>query len=246
MPSPTLNLPAQIPVESMLAQMPGYFLWKDIDSNYLAGNLNTAKLFGFDDVDKLNGITDYDINCSAAQFAHLFLAQDEKLKLKKDPILVLDVHPYVNGEYKVLLINKSIFYNDMGEPLGITCYCTEVKQEIIVEMSLKLAKTDTFISNQKESVHYYLDDHYAGLTLSTRQEQCLFYLLRGKTAAQTGELLHISRRTVESHIDFVKEKMQVRKKPDLIGKAFALGYHEIVPRGILGSSLTKILQDPNA
>lgn len=52
-------------------------------------------------------------------------------------------------------------------------------------------------------------------SLSTREREILQACLEGKTAIQTGKELHISRRTVENHLESVKGKFQVLTKAEL-------------------------------
>jgi LuxR family transcriptional regulator, quorum-sensing system regulator SolR len=52
--------------------------------------------------------------------------------------------------------------------------------------------------------------------LSARELECIYYIAKGNTAAQVGKLLHISRRTVETHLQKAKEKRFVHKTSDLI------------------------------
>ncbi len=59
--------------------LPGYFLWKDLNSKYLAGSTTTAKLLGFDHRDDLVGLSDHEVRCDAARYADVFIAQDRKL-----------------------------------------------------------------------------------------------------------------------------------------------------------------------
>jgi DNA-binding CsgD family transcriptional regulator len=54
--------------------------------------------------------------------------------------------------------------------------------------------------------------------LTKREHDCLNYLLKGKTARETAHALSISRRTVETHLDIVKQKTFSRNKIDLISK----------------------------
>lgn len=55
--------------------------------------------------------------------------------------------------------------------------------------------------------------------ITLREAQCLFYLLKGKSARETGLKLFISQRTVEFHLNVLKEKLNCRKKSELIEKA---------------------------
>ncbi|NQY43719.1 MAG: helix-turn-helix transcriptional regulator, partial [Legionellales bacterium] len=52
--------------------------------------------------------------------------------------------------------------------------------------------------------------------ISKREWQCIEMLQLGHSAAKTGEILHISRRTVETHFESIKNKLGVYKKSDII------------------------------
>jgi len=58
-----------------------------------------------------------------------------------------------------------------------------------------------------------------GQPISKREVECLFYLMRGKSARETGIALHLSQRTVEIYLDRLKDKLNCRKKSELIEKA---------------------------
>ena len=223
-------------ISNIFNQMPGYFLLKDLNSVYVAGNRATAKLFGFNKCKQLAGITDYDIKCEAANHASLFIKQDETLKKTGNNIQVLDIHTYANKEIKVLLINKSLLKEKNGKIALINCYCVELTNQFISSIAYKLTKDKSFESKHnliKESKHYYLNQKYGDLKLSKRQSQCMFYLLRGKTASMIAILLNLSTRTVESYIEEIKYKMGCNSKTQIIEKSIMLGFVEIIPDGIL-------------
>ena len=54
--------------------------------------------------------------------------------------------------------------------------------------------------------------------LSKRQSQCAYLLLNGKTAEETGEILAISKRTVEGHILTMKDKLNAKNRSELVIK----------------------------
>ncbi len=41
--------------------------------------------------------------------------------------------------------------------------------------------------------------------MSLKQQQCIFWFLRGKTSREIASLVHLSHRTVDAHIDRIKE-----------------------------------------
>lgn len=52
--------------------------------------------------------------------------------------------------------------------------------------------------------------------LSRREQEIAALMLNGKVAREVGDLLHISQRTVESHIEHMKQKANCYKKSELI------------------------------
>ena len=58
--------------------------------------------------------------------------------------------------------------------------------------------------------------------ISSREGECLFYLIRGKSARETGVLLNLSQRTVEFYLATLKDKLNCRKKSEIIDNVFNL------------------------
>lgn len=71
-------------------------------------------------------------------------------------------------------------------------------------------------------------EHF-GVVLSKRQSECLYYLLRGKSAVSIAKLLGLSPKTVEYYIDEIKNKMVCNNKAEVIEKAIEMGYIEVNP-----------------
>lgn len=56
------------------------------------------------------------------------------------------------------------------------------------------------------------------IKLTKREIQCLYYMLQGKSAKETGEVLFISHRTVETYINQLKRKFKCHTKLELLSK----------------------------
>lgn len=216
----------------LIEHLPGYVLWKDINSVYLKANTNAAHLLGFKHPDELVGITDYDVCCKAADDADLFVEADKKVQRSHKPISVLNVSTFANDQFKILLANKSLFFDGNSEPCGVVGQYLELDSGIL-KNSYFLFNIHSMIKNKKNVANYYLNGEYGGIKLSTRQAQCLFYVLRGKTSKVIAKLLHLSNRTVESYLDDIKVKMECKNKAELIEKSLYLGFLEIIPPGVI-------------
>lgn len=60
------------------------------------------------------------------------------------------------------------------------------------------------------------------LSLTNRERQCLNYILEGYTAAEIGEIIDLSRRTVEQYTDNLKGKLQCYSKSELYRRFYEL------------------------
>jgi len=63
---------------------------------------------------------------------------------------------------------------------------------------------------------FSMQSSYKSYFLTKRERDCLNSLLTGKTARQTAEFLHISPRTVEHHLNAIREKTGFKYKRDLL------------------------------
>ena len=59
--------------------------------------------------------------------------------------------------------------------------------------------------------------------LSAREQEILEQVAVGQSAKQIARFLSIAPRTVERHIDNIRQKMQARNTPHLITRAFSIG-----------------------
>ena len=95
----------------------------------------------------------------------------------------------------------------------------------ILPSAINLYKFDNKFSNTKNlPCCYILGDNQASLFLTDRQQECLFLLIRGKSAKQIANILAVSLRTVEDHIIKIKQKLNCYNKSQLIEKAIDSGF----------------------
>lgn len=63
-----------------------------------------------------------------------------------------------------------------------------------------------------------IEDSSLTAQLSRRERECLSLLLKGNSAKQTGRILNLSPRTIESYIEAIKRKFDCRTKIEIISK----------------------------
>lgn len=68
-----------------------------------------------------------------------------------------------------------------------------------------------------------ISNHPQKNILSKKELDCINYFIQGKTAKQTGETLHLSQRTVESHLENARSKLSCKTKIELVSHLFRKG-----------------------
>lgn len=97
-------------------------------------------------------------------------------------------------------------------------------------MHVLLAWNSDFSIKQSDQFSFKLSAYeYSGKKFSQRETQCLHLLLRGKSAKETAKLLNISAKSVESHIEKIKCKMNVRTRSQLIEECILCGFDQVIP-----------------
>lgn len=84
--------------------------------------------------------------------------------------------------------------------------------------------------NYKLSPYKQIPNKDMSVQFTKREYECLFLMVRGQTAKEIGLCLDVSPRTVESHIENIKVKLDVSRRSQLISKVMKLGLLDIVPR----------------
>lgn len=83
--------------------------------------------------------------------------------------------------------------------------------------------------NQGNIKRFYLGDEYENSYLTGKEVEVLIHLSKGNRLADIAKILYISEKTVETHIENIKNKLKCRTMFELGLKAVNLGIHRIFP-----------------
>ena len=81
------------------------------------------------------------------------------------------------------------------------------------------------------------------IRFTPRHAEVLFFLIRGKTYEKIADILGLSVRTVQDHIDILKYKFLAHNKYELVEFAIKKGYLNFIPKSILHRQISLVL-DP--
>ncbi|TIG53834.1 helix-turn-helix transcriptional regulator [Legionella pneumophila] len=220
------------PEISLLDHLPGYIGWKDLNRNYLGANKALLELKEFRDIEELAGKTDEELSPWATEENKMFQQQDLRV-LNGEKIAT--VH-FDSKTSEVFLLEKRPLTDQDQKVTGLIYYCHPYpKNEIFRVLRL-------FDDKWHLSPHYYtLNDNKNIYGLTDREHECVFLLIRGKSAKEIGALLSLSKRTIESYIENIKNKMDCRNKAEILVKAVLNGYHNYFPARLQQAAIIRSL-----
>jgi len=234
-------------LQYLFEQMPGCWGCKDKNSIFTYGNKEFANLVGLRGEQQFDiiGMTDFDVPCDTINCAELFIKQDQTVITSEKKIKILDIHPYVNKEWQAFIFTKVPFYDENKNILGIIFHGINITNPNILELGSVLSNVTADIHNDLLGAQssFLLSHQFSEIKLSDREAECLFFILRGKTAKLIGKYLGVSPRTIEEYVSNLKTKFNAQNKYELIDKAIQAGFLNIIPENLFKTQLSVILSE---
>lgn len=207
--------------------IPGIVFIKDTTSRFLFSSTELAKQAGLHSPAKLVELTDFDTPWE--RFAEQFQIDDARV-FRGETIQKFD--PFINyrGEHSFLLVTKQplVRENKVIGVIGNAQLVSSATQNSL----LALQYQDKKLTEVKSK--YEIKSNYQ--TLTKRESEILFLLIRYYSAKLVSQKLNISPRTVEKHIEVIKEKFNIRSKNQLIEYAINNNLFNVI---IANSGITK-------
>lgn len=215
---------------------------KDTNHRIVATNNKTAQLLGFSSAEQMlkNPISDHEVQCKASQLAQNFRSED-KISFQDEKVVVLSQCYYQNDEKKLFLSEKISLRNSKNEYIGLFVSSIDITATRIINLqpllSINGMITKLNANKLNEQFSVIIRPSYPDIKLSQRQTECLYYIINGYSSSNIGRLCQLSKRTVETYIEHIKDKLLCSSKQELIEKAISLGYLEIIPQVIFDKHL---------
>ncbi len=207
----------------------------DKNSKFLFLNDAYSKLIGYPENQKALGLSYDAFQSKASESANLFASQDQMVLKSQKPIEFLSYHQYTNNQWHLLYGEKNCLLDENNQAMGVFSKAKDVSSHGLIDISRFLIHDNLYYFGQlkKESFTYYIhrqNDEFHKLTRC--EKECLFYFIRGKTSQDIANILHRSKRTIDMHLESIKNKLQVNTKPLLIEKVIQEGFMSILPESL--------------
>lgn len=235
-------------LEQLSQQFPGVLMWKkNHDSVYMDSNTICASLFGLKNPEQMHGLRDEHLPCKLSESAEIFQQEDANVMLRQKSHRFLEIVQCVDDQWKAFIVTKNPLYNAENQLVGTFAFSIDATESLLHFCGSVLTSETTQQATSRQPLKqqsYILDNDYHDLKLSPKQAECLFYLIRGKTAKEIAIMMgHISPRTVEAHIERIKQKLDCHSKKEVIEKAIHQGFLRILPSFILNKNYFICLND---
>ncbi len=219
-------------LDNLLKNMPGIIWIKDENFCYVACNQSCKFFIGARTGKIFLGRSDYDLPWD--KYAEIYREGDQLILHGKTLTFLHPVRTFDNKEL-IILTKKSPFYDSNHQIVGITGYITIVASPAIVSSMTNTCRFDSDIIEGKNNrpVQYILDEDLARLELTKQEINCLFLLVRGKSAKEIANHLFLSIRTIEKHLEKIRLKLKCNSRSEVIDKAISVGFINIIPSDFL-------------
>jgi DNA-binding CsgD family transcriptional regulator len=221
-----------IDLSMVIYNMPGLCFWKNRDFQYLGANQEALNSMGFACVENILGKRDDEMPWF--KDAALYQAQD-KLALKGHYQFNVNTLLRNDGTRSVHFIKKGPLRSSGGEILGIIVMGFRLTQRNYANIFSLLAPIGfhwvdfTTIIAKKIDLRF----SYENIVFSRREAQIISGLLNGNTAIVTANKLYLSKKTVESHLEKIRNKLECKSKLEIVSKAFEFGFIDLMFKNIL-------------
>jgi DNA-binding CsgD family transcriptional regulator/PAS domain-containing protein len=214
-------------ISHAVKHLPGSAFMKDAEGRYLAANdYGIAKVGGFDRANDFLGHDDWDLMEAMrgrwnAEFVRSICEDDNEVMRSGKSVLNKLEAPFLDAYGFVLaqVSNKFPLRDDSGRVVGVFGLSLDLTERMDFHALRRLYRSlyANFKEGDKALMRYYFGEEFCVQNMITSRElDCWQQVALGYSSKQVASILNISRRTVESHLIHLREKLGLSSKSDLI------------------------------
>jgi len=195
-----------MPISAYFVDLDSRFVNTNIYCSEICGAQSTNDLLGKNIVDFTEGSVVIANNNSVVQSASMKVFEEAEVRNDKCLIHALSFkfpwyhHDEIIGVFGCSVVIDAHSLNDLGTKLAL------------------LSSTGLLGPIGTSATKVLPDPQFGDVYFTKRELSVITHLVRGRTAKEIGELLYISKRTAETHIENIKSKTHCSSKSELIDK----------------------------
>ncbi len=230
-------------VKAFIQKSPHPCAIKDRNSVFIQANANYARLVGLKNSEDFLGRTDFDLPCGASRCAPLFLAQDQDVIRTPHVMKVLDVQPEAGEKWHAFFTTKTVFWNSKGEIGGTFVQMQDITSQATLQFCFSLGKSTPYTGEGNFANQFsYMLGTPKNSSLTERQGQVLFFLIRRYSLKKIALALDLSLKTISAEVEKLKDRFKASNMSELIDKSITQGCINLIPRGLSYRQMSITLQ----
>jgi DNA-binding CsgD family transcriptional regulator len=204
-----------------LQRVPGLMLVKNLHSEFCAMSNYFSRILGFQNSRQYAGKSAHDVPCKVSNIGHAFIKNDLQIIRTKSESLCMIIGDY-SPDRIILLQKTKLIYDQSNNIVGVFAHTKDITNSSTFRRAMDLIGHDYKITGKSTAQTIYtLNQHKLPCSITPRQEECLFLLVRGKSVKEIGWIMNISDRTVEDHIAALRIHLDCATRSQMIEKAMA-------------------------
>lgn len=202
-------------MESIKANIdPVYIFCKDRHGRFMFCNEPFAEIMGVDSSSSVIGKTDF--QACWRIYAELYREGDCSVMAGGVWQNVHETQNHADGNTYNILVSKYPFFDKNDEVIGVIGSYSKIPQQ-------EYTNTARALGSKFEKDKIYLGANFGSEYFTKREYEVFQQLLLSKSIKQIAFVLNISARTVESHVNKIKNKLQCNYKNDIVVTAVRFG-----------------------
>lgn len=173
---------------------------------------------GYKSVNGMLGTTIFDLKAPVVEIASFVHGLNLQVVKNKKPLYLFDIGIY-GGGLSCCITSKSPYFTSAENIFsGIITRTTMLPQQSFTPFLLDLYQNALILNRADKfgGIAYELVEKYAEHNLTVKESKVLFLLAHGKPAAKIAKLSNRSVKTIEGHIEKIKNKLGVSRKEQLV------------------------------
>lgn len=204
---------------------------KNKDLMYVHCNSRLTEDFGHKLTRRMLGKLDHELPWE--RYTKSYQIADTEVLANHNAIEFVHLIQLENNKHMVMSTKKAELKNSLGECFGVLGIVKLLWPSAQHALRLIMDIDYSLTGKENDNNQYiFYENSIPAENLTKKELTCLFYLLRGVNTKDVAKLLLISARTVETHIENIKFKLNCSTKSDLINKAIEKNLLRLIPKDI--------------
>ena len=214
----------------------GRYAFTNLNHQYVHVSQQAAQQSGYRKPSDMIGTTVFDLKSSLSEFAATIHKVNQGVIDTGRKVIAFDVCEYPGEGLQCCLTLKAPLFSTEKKVVGVM-----TKAELLPVAKLSKFVTELYGTalqigkfHKSQGIIYEVTERYTQHELTKQESNIVFLTAYGKTTPSIADLFNLSTRTVETHLEHIKNKLGVTTKAQIVQYAIYTNLMSYIPRQLVG------------